>query len=251
MPMQESAGICKGNAMKGTVLFYLWEHHRKMLIERHRFYVNESMRRLLGQFENIARDAEIAAEEWLNERSPHFDPDRDDPSDLPEAAYHHGVAHYQLLCEIQESTRLSILAGMYHQWEELKAAICKSTFPQIVELFDALGWRIEDEPFYQHLDICRLVVNVFKHGDGKAFKELGDRSPNFLRNPTALRFPELLEGWRLHHNDLTVTDEHLREFSKAIIAFWRAVPERLWKSPEVVFPSWIEKALRSDRRSMK
>ena len=42
----------------------------------------------------------------------------------------------------------------------------------VVGLLGAFGWNIRTENFYPHLEGCRLIVNVYKHGKGKSFDQL-------------------------------------------------------------------------------
>ena len=64
--------------MTGTyVLFQMWGPFRQSLIDGHLFYVEQARKRLLTQFENIEAEADKASEDWLENNSHRFDPDRD------------------------------------------------------------------------------------------------------------------------------------------------------------------------------
>lgn len=101
-----------------TTLFYMWKPFRESLIKSHLFYVEQSKKRLLSQFDNLNLEAEHYAEEWLNERSHLFDPDRHDPSDFEERAYDASIGFYQMLSDMRNRTLLSIVAGKFHEWDK-------------------------------------------------------------------------------------------------------------------------------------
>jgi len=101
--------------MGDYVVFQMWSGYRESLIRAHQFYVEQAKTRLLAQFSNISAEADKAAEDWLTERGQrYFDPDRHDPSELYEGAEDAGIEFYQLLMEMQERTRLSVIAGVLY-----------------------------------------------------------------------------------------------------------------------------------------
>ncbi|SOO07530.1 conserved hypothetical protein [Xanthomonas citri pv. fuscans] len=92
----------------------------------------------------------------------------------------------------------------------------------------------------------RLVVNVFKHGEGQSFEDLKQRFPRFI--------PELGSGesWGyVDYTHLRVTDEHLNAFSEAIVSFWEAIPLQLSVKEGVAsldLPAFYARAMRQDGR---
>ncbi|SOO02987.1 conserved hypothetical protein [Xanthomonas citri pv. fuscans] len=99
-------------------------------------------------------------------------------------------------------------------------------------------------PRYQDLEALRLVVNVFKHGEGQSFEDLKQRFPRFI--------PELGSGesWGyVDYTHLRVTDEHLNAFSEAIVSFWEAIPLQLSVKEGVAsldLPAFYARAMRQD-----
>ena len=209
-------------------------------------------------------EANNAAEEYLDKTSAHFNPDIHDPSDFYEAANNIEIEFYQLLNEMLENTRLSVIAGMFHQWdkslrdwivsevrhwhrgENVTKSIWKADFPAIVDFLVAVGFDVRKSPCYEQLNAMRLVVNVFKHGNGPSFDELKEAFPKF--------FPDMLGGDSEHrfsfsfadHTNMKVSDVHLEEFSEAILDFWKAVPENIYLGEELDAPKWFEKAFLKD-----
>jgi hypothetical protein len=255
--------------MTGYVLFHMWPPAKKMLIERHKFFLEQARKRLLSQFSNLKEDADQAAEEWLERAGRHFDPDRDDPGSFEEAAYHEGIAFYQQLEDMRDSVRLSVVAGMFHEWDkqlrdwmvreilhwhrgdEVRAKVWAQDFGGLVDLFASFGWDIKSKPYWAMLDACRLVVNVYKHGDGGSFRDLKQRYPQYLQNPLK-DFGAVMQGVDfIDYTDLNVSEDHINEFSDAIVAFWTDVPERIHEGQVGEMPKWFEKAWLKDGKALK
>lgn len=244
--------------------FQMWEPMRQTWIAEHRFYVEQARIRLLSQFNNMEEEATSAAEELLECASQVFDPDLHDEADLYESANDKGIEFYQLLSDMQERTRLSVIAGMYHEWDkklrewitgELRGwahgrnvarSIWKAEINSVFDLFLVFDFDVRAMAGYREIDALRLVVNVFKHGVGNSLDELKEKYPEFFPDP-------LCVGGRDHfrfldHTNMKVMDKHLEQFSLAILEFWHAVPKEMWiKQGAVDVPKWFEKAYRKDR----
>lgn len=254
--------------MADRVLFNMYSGFRDQLIEKHKFFVQQARFRLLDQFtdEAISEEADRTAEESWERRGQYFDPDRHDPGDFAEAANDDGIWRYQLLTEMRDSVRLSIVAGFFHEWEKnlrqwlvdevrhwhhgdvTKQSIWMKNIVDLFELLESFGWSLRDSAFFPDLDACRLVVNVHKHGDGPSLTELANSYPQFLEHPLAAMRGEIGEMWfSPSYENLKVTDENLEAFSAAILQFWRDVPENIFDSQITDPPSWLIKAIEKDR----
>lgn len=248
--------------MGGYVLFQMSSSMRERIIANHRFYLAEATKRLLTQFENIEADAEQFASDWLAEHAKYFDPDRHDPGDFHEQAGDEMAGFYQGLQSLQSTTRLSIIAGMFHEWEkqlrdwlvselarvifpsrETAKSVWNAKFDEIIAFLESWNWPIRDRPYHDDLCRCHLVVNVFKHGGGTSFDKLKLAAPNLLRDE---HWPDALFYRDPDYTDLRVDDECLIQFSDAIIAFWRDLPENTSQSQILEKPKWLEKGLRKD-----
>lgn len=251
--------------MKDFVAFQMWGPFRNQLVKAHTFYVAQAKKRLLTRFENIEEEADAEMERWLEQTSHLFDPDRHDPGDFYEKANDVGIEFYELLTEMRDRTRLSVIAGMYHEWDkqlrewlwreishwhrgdELRRQIWAVDFVSLMELMNSLGWDVQSTPYYSDIDACRLIVNVYKHGEGKSFEQLRDRYPNYIEHPLARTSDT---PWALSQTDyshLKVSDEAVDVFSEAIINFWNNVPEHVSASTIVDVPKWFERAYNKDR----
>ena len=250
--------------MVDRVLFQMWEPFRRHLIVSHQFYVAEAKRRLLDQFteDNMKADADKFAEEWLASTAHYFDPDRDDPNSHYEQAWDESVTFFGRLEDLRNTTRLSIVAGMYHELEKqlrdwigrdfgelglgkhAHSAIWRAVIADIYGFLECWQWPVRTKPFHSDLHLCHLVVNVYKHGAGSSFEELKALAPDLVGKT------EDLPGFflsALDYTNLTVSDVHLDRFSDAIVAFWQDAPENTFASQITSLPKWLEKAIEKDK----
>lgn len=242
----------------------MWEPYRQDLMAEHRFYVEQARKRLLSQFANIEAEANKAEEVHLEKMSIHFNPDKHDPSDFYEAAHDKGIEFYLLLSDMHENTRLSVIAGMFHQWdkklrdwivcemhhwhhgENAKESIWKADISAIMDFLVAFGLNVKVLPCYDRLDAMRLVVNVFKHGNGQSLDELKESFPEFISDPLSVISDHRLSLNYLDHTNMKVSDAQLDQFSEAILDFWMTVPNEIYLAEEVDVPKWFEKAYKKD-----
>jgi hypothetical protein len=247
----------------------MWGPFRESLIRAHLFYVEQARKRLLSQFGDIEAEADKAADEWLEQNSHRFDPDRHDPGEFDEAAYDFGIAFYGLLTDMRDRTVLSVVAGMYHDWDkQLREWLVREVqhwhhadntalkiwsvdFEEICSLLESFGWPIRDAGYFRKIDACRLVVNVYKHGKGKSLEDMKQKYPEYLDDPFDGSGGALSDVKHRDPTHLKVTDDQFQAFSGAIVAFWQAVPENVFESQVQDVPDWFGKALLKDRAGQK
>lgn len=248
------------------VFFQMWEPFRQNIIANHLFYVEQAKKRLLSQFENIKVEAEEAEAAWLKKAGMHFDPDRHDPASFLESAFDHSVEFQALLLEMRCATRLSVVAGMYHtmdkqircwleqevrHWhfgEFMRKQIWKTEFKNIADLLECIGWNLRLSTAFKKITAYRLIVNVYKHGEGPAFDELKEYFPEYLKGlyGNEAQIDEPL-GW-LEYTDLAVSDIQIEEISQAIVEFWNMAPANVTEDQITEpLPGWFTKAIEKDR----
>ena len=253
--------------MSNRVLFQMDRGRRQFLIDEHLFYVEQACKRLLSQFNDIENEAQRAEKEWLERYNIYFDPDRHDPADFYENAHEAGIEFYQLLTDMREQTYLSVVAGMFHEWDkhlrdwltkEIQhwhrgnntiSAIWSVNFIKITELLENRGWKIRDTEYFKTLDACRLVVNVYKHGNGNSMDELKQNYPEYLDDRFGVTGLSSDKDFR-DYTYLKITDEQFQAFSNAIMAFWKGVPAHINNSTNLIMPDWFEKAISKDRNAI-
>lgn len=247
--------------------FEMLEPFRQLILRRHKFYVDQATVRLFTQFDNIKEDAYDASDEWLSDLPHHFDPDGPEAADLFKRADDIANEHYHLLIDIHERSRLSVLTGIYHEWEKqfrtwildhikhwrcgesALSRIRTANVRELAKFFASLGWDFEKKCYFKKLDACRLIVNVSKHGDGASLNQLKKHYSKYLINSSQRLNGILSDVNHLDHTVLKVSDEHIREFSAAIAMFWQDVPEQIVIVPEASLPNWFERAVESDRKA--
>lgn len=240
---------------KARCLFMMWEPHRKSLVASHLFYMHRGEEKLLSQFENMGQEATQAADDWLERNSRRFDPDRDDPGSFEEDAYGEGVEFYRLLSELRDQTILSMVAGIFQNWDKelrswlteefhrwcrsslIEANIWSANFDQIIGLVKSLGLAQPDAEYLKTLSACRYVVNVYKHGKGSSLQSLKENHPEFFPRLADQRLPLDLDF--IDHRYLAVTTEQLRFFSDAVVGFWMGVPEKIHSTDVDEVPDWL------------
>lgn len=249
--------------MSDEVLFYMPGLSRKILIDEHRFYVEQARKRLLSQFENIEAESRQAADDWLKRNSGRFDPDNDDPQWFYDTASEVESEFYLLLSNMKDRIRLSVVAGMFHEWEkqlrgwlveeikhwhrgeEALKKVRKAPFVGIIELLECIGWPIRGTNYFCIIDACHHVVNLYKHGNGDALDLLKQKYPEYLGCTLAESGPFSGIEYR-DHRHLKVSDDQFQAFSDSIVAFWQAVPEYIYCSEDTQVPDWLGKAMQKD-----
>ena len=223
-------------------------------------------KRLLSQFDDISADADAFAESFATERSQKFDPEIDNPNDIDEQAWEESITHYGMLEDLHADVRLAIIAGMYHAWDKelrhwisiqighwhsgsnARAEIWKATFSKLTEFLGGIGWDVAALPCHRALDRCRLVVNVYKHGEGFACDTLKNEHPDLIGGGLLGAIPDSQLAKRLvGYRHLQVKDDHVDEFSNAIIGFWTALPAQVMQEDIREFPAWFDRAARRDK----
>lgn len=232
---------------------YMWRGTRTIILERHRFYADQTRKRVLVPFANIEEEAQqYAADEYDRLGSmPSGDDEGPGMDAIAEYAHEKGLSLYLLLNDLRKQTTLGALAGMYHQFEKdlrdfierelvhtlpsaeaSKLAWNSASIGKIYDILEKFSWPVRKQRWFPFLDSCRLVVNVHKHGKGASLKTLAAQYPEYLRNPFDDGIDVLTSD--PDHEDLDITDAQFAAIEKAIEHFWQDFPERLYYPPEDV-----------------
>jgi len=110
-----------------------------------------------------------------------------------------------------------------------------------MDMLAQLGWDIKIQAYYGKLNECRLVANVYKHGDGASFDNLRKCFPEYL--------PVSSTSYPLgctNSTDLTVNITQLDAFSSAIVSFWENIPENIYDYDGAKVPNWLKRAFDKD-----
>lgn len=255
--------------MSKHVLFQMPTPLRQSLIDGHLFYVEQAKARLLMQFSELeaSENAELFIKSWMKENKHRFVPSFHDEGD----SYAVACERYHALLDLGNQTRLSVVAGMFHEWEkqlrqwltgevrrwhdgdQILKAIWALNFCQVIGLLKIAQWDISDQKFCTQLDLCRLLVNVYKHGKGSSLNGLLTTYPEYLSKPfdsTPIALDDAsFNSYFAIHTYLKVSDEQVQGFSSAIVAFWQAVPKNIFDDNEDSNSTRIKDVLQMDNRN--
>ncbi|MCQ1779408.1 hypothetical protein NOJ05_19555 [Neorhizobium galegae] len=222
------------------------------------FFVSEAEKRLLNQFPDIEGEAEAFAEQEFERLGTILDPERFDLADAAEMAHDRSLERYQLLSDMQRDIILTLATALYHDWEKelrewlvrelahnfdmtkLEPRLWAINITELLDFLKALGWDPRLLSDFRHVEDCRLVVNVFKHGLGRSFEELKANAPQFLKSDflSEAQFLKYAD-----HRSISISLEDLRDFQRGLKQFWLELPENIFWSDNIVAPTWFEKAL--------
>jgi hypothetical protein len=218
---------------------YMYSAVKRHFIERHDFYVAQVKKRLFSQFLDIEEEAETRANETYNSIG-RYASEYDDPADYAEAAHEAGVDHYIMLSDLHNQVILGALAGMYHQWDkelrqflaselrytcppETEKSVWNSNIGEVFDLLKHFGWDCRNATFFPGLDAGRLIVNIYKHGNGKALEDLSKKYPEYLFGYDT---EQNSLPYRLDHELLTISEDQFGQLADSVRLFWETFPER-------------------------
>ncbi len=252
---------------KDFSLFYFATIDRSYFLDKHNFYVAEARKRLFSQFSDSDLEAEAGQREqdYYEAAGKRFDPDYDDEGAICEQAHDEGISHWIALSDMKNTVSLALTAGMFHQfdkelrekcirefshWLDAKSVtsmIWDISFPRLIEILEWIGMDITSKAYYEKIDACRQVVNVYKHGDGHAHRVLSVAHPEYYQDiniPRGYRFS-------LRHEQLEVTETQFIEFADAITAFWNDIPTYCMRSAIREEPEWIKGEYKKHEKKVK
>jgi hypothetical protein len=214
------------------------------IFEEHDFYVAQINERVIAQFQDLNGDADrYAKAEYrrLSERPGRGDGDM---AAVAEHAHDNAVEYYRMLADLKQSVILGALSGLYHQWEkqlrdfiemelvhdmsrtEATKIAWSRDIANVFHFLGGIGWDVRAEAFFPLIDACRLVVNVYKHGQGNSLTELNSKYPEYLPDQLA-KLVEIDGSSNPYHDWLSVSEDGFAKMAGGLRAFWEQFPERL------------------------
>lgn len=240
-------------AKRDLTTFYLDSIDLPVFLGPHEFYVSEAIRRLIEQFNDIDCEAQAVEDKYLELFSQSFDPEHDNEGAVYDRAFHEGIAYQQALIEMKNTVILAMTASMFHKfdktlrektikefrhWQDgevIEPMIWNLKFHQLIELLEWVSININGTNFSQKINACRLVVNVYKHGNGDAHKELLSKYPEYYYSRSHAK-----SDFAPRHDDLVVSQEQFIEFAGAITTFWKNIPQYCFYSQLGTKPAWFD-----------
>ena len=210
---------------------------RLTILARHDFFMDQVKSRVFHNFSNLEEEADAAANKaWQTLMSQPSDGEND-PGDLAEVATEVGIDFYQYGMEMKRQVTLACLATLFHDWEKevrshLEREIHRWGFrtakedqlwtapvSDILDFLHKQGWETKKRDWYELLDACRLIVNVYKHGKGPSFNDLKTKYPQYLKCDS-----HVLE---LEHTSLELSEQEFDELGGAVRRFWKEFPSSM------------------------
>lgn len=242
---------------KNKVIFYMAEVDKHIILDIHKFYVREAQNRLIHQFDSLDKEMEIIVQQYIESSKKSFNPDFTDFSNVYENAIEYGNNHCLALSEMKDTVLLALTANIFHQFDKtlrqkiisemnhslnsefIQPLVWSINFIQLIELLDWIGIDIKETNFIKKINTCRLLVNVYKHGDGAANRQLFKNHPEYYSSHiTDLEYNPHINNQS--YEFLQVKDHQFIEFSEAIIEFWESLPTYTYESQIKEPPSWLE-----------
>ncbi|GBQ89817.1 hypothetical protein AA23498_0720 [Acetobacter nitrogenifigens DSM 23921 = NBRC 105050] len=232
-----------GGVLK-KINLYLWGEARKSFLAAHDFYVEQMQSRILSQFSDLEFEADEVAQNTFERLGRTLSYGEGDQSECAEVAYEAGISRYEALSELRHQVLLGGLAGLFHQGDktlrhhmarelsqwcdqgEIKNKIWKLPIDDIFDVFDSCGWPVKTLSFYSSIEALQLVVNVYKHGEGRSLDMLAMKYGEYLGIEKSHQ--RNLENFYYDFQSLSVSDEQFYAFSVSLREFWVAMPENIY-----------------------
>lgn len=204
----------------------------------------ESKTRILYNFDNIDKEADLLKDKLLNGELYNSNPSLyyDDEAQLYEDACSQVFSHYSLLHEMGRELTLTAASMIYFNFDKtlrswllkeienscnipkLEIWLWKTGIGDIYDLLESFDFPIRSKCLFKSLNSFRIVVNTYKHGYGDCLSQLKDLYPEYLN----AEFVE--KGFMTLNNEyanLKVSKLQLEAFAQAITDFWTLVPRNL------------------------
>lgn len=139
--------------------------------------------------------------------------------------------------------------GHFRVGEHLPKAIWGANFADVLDLFEGVGLFQNGCSIRDRLNVCRMIVNTYKHGAGPSADQLKTDRPE-LFDQYGWRSNSKLSGYAdwADYSDLYVQNAVIDEFVSAIEEFWKAIPEHIMDSDIDPVPKWFQKAFDKDHK---
>lgn len=238
-----------------NIVFWLNEMDRKAFIQENELYHTILKEKLLGKFDdnetNAINFANGVYPNWHSGKNPELSKMQ---SDFAFAQY---ATYFGILDYLHFQTNLSILSGLFFQLEKnirnwlvndiaitypinhAKHAILNSDMSKIFKFLACFENALLSMPFYGVLDECRLIVNVYKHGHGKAFDQLSALRPDLIAPVNAFARPGIKDTYSHFNLLLKVEEVEIDKLFHAINEFWKSLPNCYTSSHMATAPKWV------------
>lgn len=228
--------------MRNVIQLHFCFSNRAFALSQHLAYVSGVTDKLIASFSDIETEADQYADKIYEKlcQRPGWE-DGPDLADFADMARDSGIEKYDDLVFVKGELIGIATAGLYHLWEKtlksfytrelhnyigtekLQKKIEGADYGELQSILADDGFDFSERQYADNLDICRLIANTVKHGDGSSCKKLAEKLPELFRGPYELDF---LVG-EPRAKDLWIDSAKFKECAGSIEAFWNEMPERL------------------------
>lgn len=178
-----------------------------------------------------------------------------DMGDFAERAQDEGIAFYQTMFAIRQSTLNLLAVGLFHLVEQRLADLCRDASFDVAPPGDTkiavvaswyrdhFGLELSALPDWATTDELRLVANAVKHAEGGSAEELRNIRPQLFQHPAIRKLlPE--EDFRialpvdlpLAGEGLYVSEEFFRGYSEAASRFFESIANYFDQHGDAYYP---------------
>lgn len=235
--------------MKHKTTFWLYDSQRKHFINEISDFRDLCVEKVIPLFENPNKQADEYEKELWSEvyESPPcgIDGEMVDPSELYADVQAQAFRRYQLLRIMSYRTIAMWLSCAYQMWEQqCKTFViqeCKNNRIRYTEkdvrndkwpsaMFKRHGIDFESFHCWDKLHELDLLVNTFKHSEGRSEKELQQKRPEiFIKANQYLGNQALLNVYHTSLLETTIylTQQDFFDYCNAIVEFWNELPNQM------------------------
>lgn len=230
--------------MNRAIDIFLFDNERKTLINKNLFLYNESRARILSNFKNIDNETDALKDRLIQGELYSLNPDISYEDECSFYADIEAIS-FKYYCSLKEMSReisLNIASMLYFNWDKTlrnwllreiqhtlqipnpESWLWRVDIGKIYQLLLLFNFNIQAQSFFKHLDSLRLIVNVYKHGNGKAYSDLEKLYPEYLNAEFGERGYMTVDN---EYSRLKVSNDQLEEFTNSITHFWTSIPQNL------------------------
>jgi hypothetical protein len=212
---------------------YLSHFQRERNIRQLKLFSDIFKSRVYPLFSNIDNEANEYGKKQYNDIIIRKPCGYDDECTVAEQTQEKETEYYLMLCDVRYQILASFLVSLYQIWEQqliyfvneecAKERIDKKFgYSTQIHLYKNNKIEIKLNPKINRL---RALVNVIKHGDGKAGNNLRKLYPQYCTNDFGIDTLGLYKNSLLDRS-LVIEDKDFNMYKDVLIKFWKSLPER-------------------------
>ena len=136
--------------------------------------------------------------------------------------------HLQLVCHLWEQQVIQTFwyeLGNYGYFEENGKKIEYIDFKIFEDALTSLGFDVSLIKCWEKIQLVREIVNVIKHGEGRASKVIRNKMPGFFGHNSNEDF-DIISFAKVSITDemLNINPDNFKDYAQCFLSFWDEVP---------------------------